>query len=566
VGDDFSLPFHPQEIIPADSPFEIYRRTIANAETYMKRGDFLTARSLYEGVLDRVSDASMRKKLEDNLEYLNNYHQVVARQQELRRQKKDQKPQEVRLILEGGDNIGDRLQIGLSSDKQNLDMEELADKVSEKLGGFSPDGAKAVEKYRNELSQVRSQLREMSRLKEQVQRLNEDQLKREEGDIDQLRKELSELREETASPIDREKEILSEIERREEENRLLRDRLDLIQKEMSLIKDDNRRTSALEEALSTTIQRQNKGGTSEDTIDLMRDEISNLKQSLDSITRNAGAPAPFGGSAQSMGDIASAMKESMETLTPLLNEALKNKNDPASKNDENKKDDFQLIEDIMHGPKFDEPTDEEVLAKVLKDAMSEHAKKNKPKKDESAEADQLKNAAEKKKETPPDKHQDLKDDFELVSDYIKGDEGSMPTDDEVMEKILRDAMKTKDFRGSAGGQLTSGGVFSQDSSRGMQPPVRKKKELPILRVSYNFSRLPDEFTLSIDKNHLEYSFYKFKPMLEKASDLVKRRKVKDAINYYRVVMDQEIPVEFKDMLNQNINDLNEYLTKYYTSE
>jgi hypothetical protein len=41
--------------------------------------------------------------------------------------------------------------------------------------------------------------------------------------------------------------------------------------------------------------------------------------------------------------------------------------------------------------------------------------------------------------------------------------------------------------------------------------------------------------------------------------------MKDAINYYKVVMDQDIPHEFKEMLSQNIKDLNEYLTKYYTS-
>jgi len=95
---------------------------------------------------------------------------------------------------------------------------------------------------------------------------------------------------------------------------------------------------------------------------------------------------------------------------------------------------------------------------------------------------------------------------------------------------------------------------------------RVRKELPILRVTYDFSRLPDELSLSKDKNILEYSLYKYKPLLEKADEFIKKRRVRDAINYYRTVMSQNVPPEFKAMIRKNINDLTEYLEKYLTSE
>ena len=85
-------------------------------------------------------------------------------------------------------------------------------------------------------------------------------------------------------------------------------------------------------------------------------------------------------------------------------------------------------------------------------------------------------------------------------------------------------------------------------------------------MSFDFKKLPDEFSLSREKNILEYSFYKYKPMLQKADEFIKHRQVRDAINYYKVVADQNIPVEFKAMIRKNIRDLTEYLEKYLSSE
>ncbi len=95
---------------------------------------------------------------------------------------------------------------------------------------------------------------------------------------------------------------------------------------------------------------------------------------------------------------------------------------------------------------------------------------------------------------------------------------------------------------------------------------RKARELPILKVSYDFSKLPDEFSLAREKNILEYSYYKYKPMLDRAGEFIRHRKVKDAINYYKVVMSQNIPPEFRVMIRKNMNDLTEYLEKFLSSD
>ena len=65
---------------------------------------------------------------------------------------------------------------------------------------------------------------------------------------------------------------------------------------------------------------------------------------------------------------------------------------------------------------------------------------------------------------------------------------------------------------------------------------------------------------------MEYSFYKYKPLLEKADEYIKQRKVRDALNYYKVVLNQNIPPEFKGMIRKNIKDLTEYLEKYLVGD
>jgi hypothetical protein len=173
------------------------------------------------------------------------------------------------------------------------------------------------------------------------------------------------------------------------------------------------------------------------------------------------------------------------------------------------------------------------------------------------------------------------DDFELLSEFGKEKDDDTLSDDEIFEKILsEDKPKEKGGFEILGEKRESGGEYitandelelkeREDESfyrRLLRTNRWKKKELPILKVSYDFTKLPDEISLSREKNIVEYAFYKYKPMLEKADGFIKKRKVRDAINYYKVVLSQNIPPEFKSMVRRNLNDLTEYLEKYLSGD
>ena len=173
------------------------------------------------------------------------------------------------------------------------------------------------------------------------------------------------------------------------------------------------------------------------------------------------------------------------------------------------------------------------------------------------------------------------EDYELLSEYGKDTSGDEMSDDEIFEKILRDEKgKAKDDFEIIGEKKERDDHVTtttdemdtrqrEDESfyrRLLSTTKRKKKELPILKVSYDFTKLPDDIGLSREKNIIEYAFYKYKPMLEKANEFIKKREVRNAINYYKVVMSQNIPPEFKSMIRKNLDDLTEYLEKYLSGD
>lgn len=94
----------------------------------------------------------------------------------------------------------------------------------------------------------------------------------------------------------------------------------------------------------------------------------------------------------------------------------------------------------------------------------------------------------------------------------------------------------------------------------LKPP--DEEDTPFLTLTYDFSRIPHRFALSADHSILEYAYYKYKPMLVKAQKFIKRKQITKALNYYRVIREQEIPGEFRAMVDRNIEDITEYLQKY----
>jgi hypothetical protein len=224
---------------------------------------------------------------------------------------------------------------------------------------------------------------------------------------------------------------------------------------------------------------------------------------------------------------------------------------------------------------------EEMKSKMFSD--TEEADAEEPeKKPALEEAAFRKEVPEPKKITPP-KEEDGPEEIEVLSQSQKEEELDGLSDEDIFEKILKDdysKKKDEDFeivgyqkeQKNADGDIIDKEQEEKEKEeenfyrKFLRHGKRVRRELPILKVSYDFSKLPDEFSLSKDQNILQFSFYKYKPMLEKANELIKIRNVRDAINYYNVVKEQNIPPEFKVMLNKNIGELTEYIEKYLSTE
>ncbi len=191
---------------------------------------------------------------------------------------------------------------------------------------------------------------------------------------------------------------------------------------------------------------------------------------------------------------------------------------------------------------------------------------------------------EDKTEITREKEDEDFNEFDLLQDITKPKTKDELSDEEIFEKILRDDKKSKkddedsfEIMGERREDESQYDVFNKEEERKrreeekfyrnfVKTDRKLKKELPILKVNFDFSKLPEQMHLSREQNILEYSFYKYKPMLEKAGELIKKRRVREAIDYYKVVMSQNIPPEFKMMIRKNINDLTEYLEKYLSTD
>lgn len=89
-----------------------------------------------------------------------------------------------------------------------------------------------------------------------------------------------------------------------------------------------------------------------------------------------------------------------------------------------------------------------------------------------------------------------------------------------------------------------------------------QEDTPFLTLTYDFTKIPHAYRLAKDNGIFEYAYYKYKPMLVKAHQFIKRKQITRALNYYRVIREQQIPAEFRHMVDRNIKDITEYLQKY----
>jgi hypothetical protein len=94
----------------------------------------------------------------------------------------------------------------------------------------------------------------------------------------------------------------------------------------------------------------------------------------------------------------------------------------------------------------------------------------------------------------------------------------------------------------------------------LKPP--EVDDAPFLTLTYDFGKIPHGYRLSKNYSIMEYSYYKYKPMLMKAQEFARRKMLKNALNYYRVIKSQNIPPEMRKMINRNIQDITEFMEKF----
>lgn len=98
----------------------------------------------------------------------------------------------------------------------------------------------------------------------------------------------------------------------------------------------------------------------------------------------------------------------------------------------------------------------------------------------------------------------------------------------------------------------------------LKPP--EPEDQPFLTLTYDFTRIPHKNPLSKNHSILEYAYYKYKPMLIKAQRFIQKKQITRALNYYRVIKDQQIPDELRIMIDKNISDITDYMNKFLTYE
>nr|WP_198290432.1 hypothetical protein [Leptospira interrogans] len=136
---------------------------------------------------------------------------------------------------------------------------------------------------------------------------------------------------------------------------------------------------------------------------------------------------------------------------------------------------------------------------------------------------------------------------------------------EVLEGGLEPLGEDVEEDTGSGGDESTGGPKEEEPKMihgilELKPP--EVDDAPFLTLTYDFDKIPHAFKLSKNYSIMEYSYYKYKPMLVKAQEFARRKMLKNALNYYRVIKSQNIPPELRKMINRNIKDITEFMEKY----
>ena len=577
---EIRLPYSADEIIPDSSRFRIYKRTLQNSEIYAIKGDISTAISLYNGVRNRINDANTRFKIETNIEYLQRFKQKKQEEtlKKIEGQHSDKdydiKSNEVKFKIDSDEQ--NAFSIGFLDPEKMIDTSKIVEKVREELRDeiALPDSPGAISKLKKDFEMLKNSHEAIK-----------DDLTSHDSEAEQLKKTLDEP--ENIVPI---QDYLSNLQGRATN----------IQDEIDNVKDE------IANLNNSTNVRDNVKNIS-DGIDILKDRTNNLNQS----SRRAGKEIERLKnqmdhsaltdlkeelvSALASGNNEQALHELQENMHQLQQQVDGQSQQIAFTQGTLAKNAASMAPSLQAPvpPPVPEPIPEiipEIIPEPVAEPLPEPKPEPKPKPPElkpepetepepEPEPEQLPDI-EEKKVTKEKKEDFQEDDFELIKDIDKDVESEL-SDDEIFAKILKDDQEEDDGEFEILGEkkeawdefeLTTEQLQNKKKEEEefykklLNKNTRHKRELPILKVSYDFTKLPDDISLSREKNILEYSFYKYKPMFMRAHYLIKQRKVRDAINYYKVVMNQNIPPEFKSMIRKNINDLTEYLEKYLTMD
>ena len=119
----------------------------------------------------------------------------------------------------------------------------------------------------------------------------------------------------------------------------------------------------------------------------------------------------------------------------------------------------------------------------------------------------------------------------------------------------------KTFDTPLGDSQKGGGASVEEIKASIEVKTSKKEEEPFFVLSYDFTKIPDISELSRSNYEMGYAYQRYRSMLIKAQDLVRHKMLRNALNYYEVVANQNIPEELRKMVNQNMNEITTYLSR-----
>ena len=580
IEEVFNIPFSGKEIIPESSRFKIYLRALHNSEIYARKGDFISAISLYEGVNKRINDEEVNNKILENINYILEYKNFIEKKRELKKKEgmkrlkeetqEESNKNDINVSIDGPMSIPEKIQIGFTN--PHLEDEFYSNKIAEEItrkltdqGIIKSNDETELKKYNSKIEQLENNIDKLLDFKDNIQetsddletqKLREGELKKYNSKIEHLENSINKVLDlknniqktsddlETQKSLEKEKELSS-----------LKESINSLNDKVSdLTRDKEKTQKELEEIKSKKDRYENKEGEVKSLEVRIADkdinQMSELKKELNQIN-------------EELKGITNNLKVKETDKEPTLTEVKYDSPIPDISNS-------QLLDQIKNSIPVQYPPEPKEI-KFPEDGREEHNKLNKG------------SSGRKPQKTKLTKEEKKEEEFKLLRDYDDYDDDTDEiSDDDIFEKILESAQNNKKEPIEIIGDTKElnksiNDIIDKDTEREQKEEEifyekflnhdkRKKKELPILKVSYDFSKLPDEFNLSKEKNLLEYSFYKYKPMLEKAADFIKNRRVKDAINYYKVVMSQNVPPEFKVMVRKNIRDLTDYLEKFLSAD